>query len=43
MQGAKVADGEALAELRKHGNGIPDHETVVEIPKHLLTFAPEVS
>lgn len=43
VQGVKVADADALAELGKHGNGIPDHETVVEIPKHLLQFAPEVS
>lgn len=43
VQGAKVADAEALAELRQRGNGIPDHETVVEVPKHLLGFATEVS
>lgn len=43
VQGTKVSDNDALAELRKHGNGIPDHETIVEIPKHLLKFAPEAS
>lgn len=40
VQGAKVADAEALAELGKHGNGIPDHETVVEIPRELVKFFP---
>lgn len=43
VQGTKVTDAEALAELAKHGNGIPDHETVVEIPKALLNFAPRNS
>lgn len=38
VQGAKVLDEEALAELRQHGNGIPDHETVVEIPRELAAF-----
>lgn len=40
VQGTRVTDDEALTELSKHGNGIPDHETVVEIPKELLRFAP---
>lgn len=39
VQGTRVTDPEALAELGKHGNGIPDHEAVVEIPKALLKFA----
>jgi hypothetical protein len=39
VQGAKVTDPEALATLRERG--LPDHETVVEIPKALLSFAPE--
>ncbi|MDQ0377972.1 hypothetical protein [Amycolatopsis thermophila] len=41
VQGARVLDEEALAELRMRGNGIPDHETVVEIPKELVAFFPE--
>ncbi|WP_027945947.1 hypothetical protein [Amycolatopsis taiwanensis] len=43
VQGSIVTDEEALAELRRHGNGIPDHETVVEIPKDLVKFFPESS
>jgi hypothetical protein len=35
VQGWKVTDGEALAEL-----DIPDHETAVEIPAELLRYAP---
>ncbi|MDI3315894.1 MAG: hypothetical protein QJR12_16940 [Mycobacterium sp.] len=41
VQGSIVTDREALAELGKHGNGIPSHETVVEIPKELVKFFPE--
>lgn len=40
VQGAKVLDEDALAELRLHGNGIPDHETVVEIPAGLVQYLP---
>jgi hypothetical protein len=39
VQGSKVTDAEALAELATHGNGIPEHETVVEVPKELLAYA----
>jgi hypothetical protein len=38
VQGARVTDPEALDRLRAQGNGIPDHETVVEIPKDLVQF-----
>lgn len=38
VQGSRVHDPEALAELRTFGNGIPDHETVVEIPAGMLEF-----
>lgn len=38
VQGDRVTDPEALTELRGHGNGIPEHETVVEIPKGLARF-----
>ena len=34
VQGWRVTDSEALAELR-----VPGHETVVEIPAELLRFA----
>lgn len=34
VQGWKVTDDDALAELR--GRGLPDHETAVEIPKALI-------
>ncbi|MFI6320735.1 hypothetical protein ACIBG8_24575 [Nonomuraea sp. NPDC050556] len=38
VQGEKVTDPAALATLR--ARGLPDHETVVEIPRELLRFAP---
>jgi hypothetical protein len=38
VQGSIVTDEQALAVLRERG--LPDHETVVEIPKALLGFAP---
>ncbi|WP_026454414.1 hypothetical protein [Saccharomonospora iraqiensis] len=41
IQGEIVTDPEALAELREHGNGIPDHETVVEVPAALMTYVRE--
>lgn len=41
VQGARVLDEEALVELRERGNGIPDHETVVEIPVGLVRFFPQ--
>lgn len=37
VQGTRVTDPEALATL--HARGLPEHETVVEIPKALLSFA----
>lgn len=39
VQGAKVTDPDALAEL--HRRGMPEHETAVEVPTGLLKFAPE--
>jgi len=39
VQGSKVTDPEALATLR--ARGLPDHETVVEIPIGLMSFLPE--
>lgn len=38
IQGDIVTDPEALAELQRHGNGIPPHETVVEVPTALMKF-----
>lgn len=38
VQGWAVTDPEALAELRKRG--LPDHETVVEIPAALAAHFP---
>lgn len=35
IQGWKVLDAETLAKLN-----IPEHETVIEVPKALLRFAP---
>lgn len=41
LQGKKVTDPEALEQARERG--LPDHETLVEIPKELLKFAPKDS
>jgi len=38
VQGWKVLDTERLAQL-----DIPEHETVVELPKRMMQFFPEVS
>jgi hypothetical protein len=38
VQGTTVADPEALAAMRTRGNGVPDHESAVEIPAALLPF-----
>lgn len=40
IQGDAVTDPEVLAQIRQRGNGIPDHEAVVEIPKALVEFLP---
>lgn len=37
VQGSKITDPEALAALR--ARGVAEHETAVEIPKALLSFA----
>lgn len=34
--GVPVTDAEALAEMGRHGNGIPDYESAVEVPAELL-------
>jgi hypothetical protein len=36
VQGATVTDPTALAEMHRHGNGIPSHESAVEVPAELL-------
>jgi hypothetical protein len=38
VQGWRITDEEALAELRKRG--FPEHETAVEIPAALLRYFP---
>lgn len=38
IQGYKVTDEEALAEVRRHG--LPDHEDIVEVPLSVLQFLP---
>lgn len=38
IQGWKVTDPERLAQL-----DLPDHETVIEYPKRMIQFFPEVS
>lgn len=38
IQGTTVTDPEALAAIRACGNGLPDHESAVEIPAALLPF-----
>ncbi|MEV6876254.1 hypothetical protein [Amycolatopsis sp. NPDC051128] len=39
VQGSKVTDPAALAQLRERG--LPDHETAVEIPASLLPYFTE--
>lgn len=39
IQGARVTDPDALATLR--GRGLPEHETVVEVPAALMNFLPD--
>jgi hypothetical protein len=39
IQGWKIADPAVLAEV----GDIPDHETVLEIPKRMMQFFPEVN
>lgn len=39
VQGERVTDPEALAAL--HARGLPEHETVVEIPRELVQYFPE--
>ena len=41
VQGYRVTDPEALAEV--HRLGLPDHETVVEIPADVIGFLPRGS
>lgn len=38
VQGVTVTDREALEQISQHGNGIPAHESCVEIPAALLPF-----
>ncbi|QRX91961.1 hypothetical protein [Streptomyces noursei] len=38
VQGLKVLDDERLLQM-----DLPDHETVVEIPKYMVNFFPEVN
>lgn len=39
IQGWRIADPDVLREIGE----IPDHETVLEIPKRMMQFFPEVS
>lgn len=41
IQGSVVTDPEVLALIAERGNGIPDYETVVAIPKALAKFLPQ--
>lgn len=38
IQGTTVTDPDALATMNARGNGMPDHESAVEIPAELLPF-----
>lgn len=38
IQGTTVTDTEAIAALRARGNGLPAHESAVEVPAALLPF-----
>lgn len=39
IQGWRIVDPTVLAEI----GGIPEHETVLEIPKRMMPFFPEVT
>ena len=41
IQGTVVTDPEVLTQIAAHGNGIPDYETVVAVPKALAKFLPQ--
>lgn len=42
LQGSIVTDPAVLEKIRQRsGNGIPDHETVIEIPAGLLQYLPQ--
>ncbi|GAA1944802.1 hypothetical protein [Amycolatopsis minnesotensis] len=41
IQGAMVTDPCVLEQIARRGNGIPDHETVVAVPKALAKFLPQ--
>lgn len=36
VQGTTVTDRQALEQISRHGNGIPEHESCVEIPAALI-------
>lgn len=36
IQGVTVVDEEALATMHARGNGVPAHESAVEVPRELL-------
>lgn len=38
IQGTTITDPQALAEMARHGNGIPSYESAVEVPAELLRF-----
>ncbi|MCP2255497.1 hypothetical protein LY13_004273 [Prauserella aidingensis] len=38
VQGTTVTDEHALDAMRSRGNGLPDHESAVEIPAELMPF-----
>jgi hypothetical protein len=40
IQGTIVTDPAVLEQIRQRGNGIPDYETVVAVPKALAKFLP---
>jgi hypothetical protein len=41
IQGETITDPDVLAEIGKHGNGIPGYESVVSVPKALAKFLPQ--
>lgn len=43
IQGSIVTDPDVLAQIAERGNGIPDYETVVAVPKALANFLPKES
>lgn len=41
VQGSKVTDPKLIAKARAREGGLPEHETLVEIPEELVAYFPK--